>query len=72
MSIREKKSLAEIHRLGLQALVRELGPVGAVRFLQQFDTGEGDFTAERQSWIGRGTVAELAQRIRTQHPAEEE
>jgi hypothetical protein len=37
----------DIHRAGLEALRRELGLVGMVRFIQQFDKGSGDYTAER-------------------------
>jgi hypothetical protein len=43
--------LEEIRRLGLEALGRQLGPVGTVRFLQQFDTGQGDYTAARHQWL---------------------
>jgi hypothetical protein len=72
MSIQEKRSLEEIRKLGMEALIRELGVVGAIRFLQQFEVGEGDFTKQRQAWVGKSTVAELAERIRSQHPAAEE
>lgn len=41
-------TLDDIRRAGVEVLVRELGPVGMVRFLQQFETGRGDYTAERQ------------------------
>ncbi|HEX2210010.1 MAG TPA: hypothetical protein VHG93_20205 [Longimicrobium sp.] len=37
----------EIRRAGLDVLLRELGVVGMVRFIQQFDPGSGDYTAER-------------------------
>lgn len=43
--------LNEIRKIGLQALMEKLGPVGMVRFLQQFETGHGDYTAERESWL---------------------
>jgi len=43
-------TLDDIRRAGMDALVRELGPVGMIRFLQQFETGRGDYTAERQRW----------------------
>lgn len=36
-----------IRKLGLEALAKALGPIGMVRFLQQFDTGEGNYTKER-------------------------
>lgn len=44
-------TLEQIHADGLQALARELGPVGVVRFLQQFEEGRGDYTAERWQWL---------------------
>lgn len=40
-------SLDEIYRAGLEALHRELGLVGMIRFLQQVRPPSGDFTAER-------------------------
>ena len=32
-------TLEQIRLVGLEALTRELGPAGMVRFLQQFETG---------------------------------
>ena len=57
--------LEEIRRAGLDALARELGPVGLIRFLQQFETGWGDYTAERRQWLGEPTVQQLGEQIRT-------
>jgi hypothetical protein len=37
-----------IRRQGLEALARELGPVGMVRFLQLFENGSGDYVKDRQ------------------------
>lgn len=42
---------SRIRKLGLEALAKTLGPIGMVRFLQQFDTGEGDYTKERSVWL---------------------
>lgn len=39
----------EIRRVGMQALKDALGPVGMVRFMQQYDLGYGDYTKEKQS-----------------------
>lgn len=39
----------ELRKAGLDALQRELGVVGMVRFIQLFDKGSGDYTAERYS-----------------------
>ena len=33
-----------------KTLPRKFGPVGMVRFLQQYATGHGDYTAEREAW----------------------
>ncbi len=41
----------EIRNAGLAALKRELGVVGMVRFLQQFEMGHGDYTTERHAWL---------------------
>jgi len=41
----------EIRTAGMKALVKELGPAGAIRFLQLFHTNGGDYTAERREWM---------------------
>jgi hypothetical protein len=45
------KTLHEIHKQGIDALTKELGPVDAVRFLQIYDSGSGDYTKERKQWL---------------------
>jgi len=40
---------------GLKALERRLGP-DMIRFLQQFETGRGDYTKERHAWLKETTV----------------
>jgi hypothetical protein len=57
-------SLSEIRAAGLAALTRELGPVGMARFLQQFETGRGDYSREREIWLGGETVETLADKIK--------
>jgi hypothetical protein len=57
-------SLSEIRNAGLEALARELGPVGMVRFLQQFETERGDYTRERDSWLGDDSVETLVAKIK--------
>ena len=39
---KQTMSLSQIREIGLEALTKALGPVGMVRFLQQFDRGTGD------------------------------
>lgn len=38
----------EIQTVGMNALKDALGPVGAVRFMQLYNPGYGDYTKERQ------------------------
>jgi len=56
-------TLEQVRLTGLQALSRDLGPVGLVRFLQQFEVGYGDYTAERHGWLGDPTVRDISQEI---------
>ncbi len=54
----------QIRRRGIEALARELGPVGMARFLQQFDAGQGDYTRDRDSWLPETDVPTLTAQIR--------
>jgi hypothetical protein len=53
-------TLDEIRRTGLEALAARLGPDGMVRFLQQFETGSGDYTKDRHQWLKEISVEKLA------------
>ena len=57
-------TLEEIRVNGQIALDRELRPGGMVRFLQQFETGFGDYSVERHRWLGEQDVRTLAEKIR--------
>ena len=59
-------TLEQVRLTGLQALSRDLGPVGLVRFLQQFEMGYGDYTTERHGWLRDRTVRDIAQEIERQ------
>jgi hypothetical protein len=56
-------TLEQIRLTGLKALSRDLGAVGLIRFLQQFETGYGDYTAERHLWLGEQTVQDIVRGI---------
>ncbi|MDR2021335.1 MAG: hypothetical protein LBQ14_11290 [Treponema sp.] len=43
----DMNNLIEIRKTGLQALREALGPVGTVRFIQQYENGYGDYTSEK-------------------------
>jgi hypothetical protein len=49
----------QIRQKGLDVLYRELGPVGMIRFLNQFETGSGDYARERHKWVDRMSLEDL-------------
>jgi hypothetical protein len=57
-------SSIEIWQSGLEALSRDLGPVGMVRFLQMFEVGKGDYTKDRAKWLPDVDVDELIHMMR--------
>jgi hypothetical protein len=59
-----KMSPDEIRAAGMRALLRDLGPAGLIRFMQQFETGSGDYSVERHGWLPETGAAELARSIR--------
>ncbi len=44
-------SPSTVRKIGLEALAKSLGPIGMARFIQQFETGVGDYTKERMQWL---------------------
>ena len=56
-----KMTPVQIQQVGTAILLRELGPVGLIRFLQQYDLGTGDYTKERHQWLDNLTVDEVIQ-----------
>ena len=52
-------TLDQIRTKGLAALRRELGPVGMIRFLQQFETGQGDYARERHAWVDKTSIDDI-------------
>jgi hypothetical protein len=59
-------TMNEIRTRGYAALARELGPVGYVRFIQQFSVGAGDYTVERREFADSTTPEQLRQLIQQQ------
>lgn len=49
----------DIRREGLMALEERLGRAGMLRFLQQFDRGQGDYAKERHAWVDALTVEDV-------------
>jgi hypothetical protein len=52
-----------IRKLGLEVLNERLGPIGMVEFIQQFDSGYGDYTKERHNWLDKLTIEDICNEI---------
>lgn len=59
----EYLTLNEIRTIGFEALLRELGPVGAIRFIQQYETGRGNYTRDRRKFLPKKSVKEIGRQI---------
>jgi len=57
-------TLHEIRQKGLRVLAAELGPVGMVRFLQQYETGSGDYSKERRAKLGQLRARDIAAQLK--------
>ncbi|QFS52744.1 hypothetical protein [Nostoc sphaeroides] len=53
----------ELRQKGYYALVKELGQVDAIRFLQDVGWGLGDYTQERQQSLKNVTISDFWQDI---------
>jgi len=49
----------EFERRTLDLIQREFGPGGLVRFIRAYRSGRGDYTEERQQWIGHETLESI-------------
>lgn len=54
-----------VRKAGLEALAKALGPVGMVRFLQQFEIGSGDYTKERERLLEGMSVKSIVREIKS-------
>ncbi len=60
----QQMTLNQIRQIGIEALADKLGPVGMVRFLQQFETGKGNYSVDRHEWLTVPNVETLVKQIR--------
>jgi len=53
------KPLAEVTQRSIEILCRELGAADTVRFINQFTTGHGDYTAQRDVLFAGKTLDQI-------------
>ncbi len=62
--IAQTMTLDQVRQVGIDALHRQLGVVGMIRFLQQSETGWGDYTKDREQCLGNPNLKELFDAIK--------
>lgn len=55
------RTMSEVRSEGLAALRERLGRADLVRFMQQFESGHGDYARERHEWVDAMTLEEIEQ-----------
>ncbi len=53
----------QIRKNGMEALIQALGPVGMVRFFQEFNLGSGDYKKKKKKWLDKLSVGEVVKLI---------
>ncbi len=66
----KNKPLAEVSQRAIEVLYRELGAVDTVRFINQFTTGHGDYTSERDALFDGETLDQIVAGIKRTKSAE--
>ena len=61
--MKKNMTMSDIRLRGHQALFAELGPVGFIRFMQQF-VSRGDYTKDREKWIDKIDVSDILARAK--------
>lgn len=61
------KPLAEITQEAIGVLCREIGIVNTLRFVNQFTTGYGNYTEEREALFGEMSMDEIIVEIKRSH-----
>lgn len=58
------RTLSEINQQATAILAREMGIADALRFLNQFSSGSGDYTSERDQWLGNLSLEQITWEIK--------
>ena len=62
------RPLAEITEQATAILIREMGVVDALRFLNQIRAGAGDYTKERNQWLDNLSLEQIVSGIKAKRP----
>jgi len=62
----QARPVSEISRRATHILYKEMGVVDTIRFFNQFSMGQGDYTREREQWLGDLSLEEAVSQIKSQ------
>jgi len=62
--ITQTKNLSEITQQAIDVLFKEVGVANTIRFLNQFSTGYGNYTEERENLFEHLTVNEILAQLK--------
>jgi hypothetical protein len=62
----EARPISEITRRATHILFKKMGVVDTIRFLNQFSIGQGDYTKEREKWLGDISLDEAISQIKAE------
>lgn len=65
--MKTKMKIESIRKEGLDALTKKLGPDGMIRFMQQFDSGSGDYTKDRHRLLDNYSIDDIVQEIKKKY-----
>lgn len=57
------RTLEQVRNEGLEALRQRLGRADMIRFLQQFETGRGDYATQRHDWVDRTSLEQVRREL---------
>jgi len=61
------RTLEQIRTEGLEALRQRLGRADMIRFLQQFETGQGDYSIDRHQWVDATSLDDIRRKLAEPH-----
>lgn len=59
------RPVSEISRRATHILFKEMGIVDTIRFFNQFSIGQGNYTKEREKWLGDISLDEAISQIKS-------
>ncbi len=62
----QTRPIFEISREATDILFEKIGAVDTIRFLNQFSVGRGDYTKEREKWLGDISLNDAISQIKAE------